>query len=238
MKYRHSYGDGVEEQSEGVNDSVRDPEDSTGGTPERKKSEVSVRKTRNQEAVKTLLASFGEDVDRCSDEFARQEVRFKDLSALSGIDLAMLGVDDPGTHSAMLETFQELPNQEMDYERLCATTEAQEYNEQILGRSQCHLNSMNTSLSAAYLKMLVNPSNDVIVDDSIFASRFVLEALDELKKTTEDMEDRLRALEQIAVRNAKINLSNRAGRNFYKTLVVIGGICTGVSIAFWFWKGR
>lgn len=45
--------------------------------------------------------------------------------------------------------------------------------------------------------MLVNPSNDVIVDDSIFASRFVLEALDELKKTTEDMEDRLRALEQV-----------------------------------------
>lgn len=75
------------------------------------------RRNRSQEAVATLLSYFGPSVEACSEEFDRQEIRFKDLSALCDEDLQLLGIKDADRRKEMLETFALLPNQTMHFDR-------------------------------------------------------------------------------------------------------------------------
>lgn len=56
---------------------------------------------------------------------------------------------------------------------------------------------MEISLGAANLKLRIDPSEDVIVEGRSYASRFVLQTLDELRKETEEMDDRLALLTEV-----------------------------------------
>lgn len=60
-----------------------------------------------------------------------------------------------------------------------------------------HMGTMKTALSAANYKLQIIPSEDVIVGDKSFASRFVLEAVEELKRATDEIENQLSDLEKV-----------------------------------------
>lgn len=197
-----------------------------------------INKSCGQEAVETLLSAFGEKVEECCSEFAKQEIHYKDLAALSAQDLKLLGIQDHVKQNEMIETFHELPNQEMSYETVGQCSEASKYNEEILGKSASYVQSMNSSLSSANLKLKMNPSNDIVVEDKSFASRFVVEALDELKKVTDDMEDRLRTLEQVAYKAAKLKEMNKPQKSVYGAAIMVVGVCTGISLAYWLWNHK
>lgn len=76
-----------------------------------------VKKTRSQEAVTALLASFGSVVEKCSEEFAKQDLRFRDLSVLSKKDLELLGITSKDKQEEIMETFRMLPNQREHFDK-------------------------------------------------------------------------------------------------------------------------
>lgn len=90
------------------------------------------------------------------------------------------------------------------------TAESCNYNENIIKKANCHLEAMKTSLAAVNMKLRVRPSGDVIVEEKHFASRFVVQALEELKKMTEEIDVRLRNIE-------RVNLSHHI-TEFFKEL--------------------
>lgn len=195
-----------------------------------KKTDVFARLSRNQEAVNTLLASFGDDVEKCAMQFAEQDISFKELSTLTKEDLELLGVKDPYKQEKILETFKELPKQNPTYDEVVSSEDAKEYNAVILDKINLHLQSLDTSLSATDLKLRVKPSSDVVLEDKDFASKFVIEALDELRKVTDEIEERLSLLETIT------EVKGESRNHFFEAAVLTG--LAIASVAVWFWKFR
>lgn len=62
---------------------------------------------------------------------------------------------------------------------------------------------MRSALTAANYKLQIMPPDDVIVGEKSFASRFVLEALNELYGVTDDIDKEIKGIEEVCFNIAK-----------------------------------
>lgn len=72
------------------------------------------------------------------------------------------------------------------------------YNRQIINNASNHLESMRSALAAANYKLQIIPPEDVIIGEKSFASRFVLEALNELYGVTDGIENEILEIEDVS----------------------------------------
>ena len=86
----------------------------------------------------------------------------------------------------------------MEFSRICHLKEASNYNRQIINNASSHLESMRSALAAANYKLQIMPPEDVIVGEKSFASRFVLEALNELYDATDGIEKEIFDIEDVS----------------------------------------
>lgn len=82
--------------------------------------------------------------------------------------------------------------------RIYNLKEASKYNRQISNNASNHLDSMRSALAAANYKLQIMPPEDVIVGEKSFASRFLLEALNELYGVTDDIEKEIFEVEDVS----------------------------------------
>lgn len=83
--------------------------------------------------------------------------------------------------------------------RIYHLKEASTYNTTILNNAGNHLDSMHSALAAANYKLEIMPPEDVIVGEKSFASRFVLEALNELYGATEEIEKEISEVQNVSL---------------------------------------
>lgn len=149
---------------------------------------------------------------------SKLELNAKQLSALTNADLEMLGVRDDMIRAQMLAEFAQLPNQ--DYKpqmpRNASAADhqkaARQSAELVLANVYKHLNSLKESLSVVLLRLYMRPTENVLINDHMYASEAVLRTLDEFNRSVVGMEKRL--LDMQYVSNFAIQKTSTIPKNY------------------------
>lgn len=78
-----------------------------------------------------------------------------------------------------------------------ASTDLTKYNEYVLNRISEHILNLKSALSAAQMKLYIQPSDDIVIGNQMYASDIVLTALDEIGKTVSHIERQLLDLKEV-----------------------------------------
>lgn len=192
-----------------------------------------VSQQASKEVFDALFSTVEGDVADLGDNLINANVAFADLASLTDKDLELIGCKDEEQRRSLLESFKLMPKQERSYTQILESQEAQLYNETILKRTSAHLGAMRSALTAANYKLKFIPSEDVVVGEKNFASRFVLEALEELKRVTNEIEVQLNELDKET--NPNLGGSKRSlltGKAF--SILLSTGLLA--SLGFFVWK--
>lgn len=104
----------------------------------------------------------------------------------------------------------------------------------MLGRSTEHFIALESSLAAANYKLKYLPCvENIILGDKNFASKFVVEALNELRNGTKDIESEINKIEQIIFKKKKqkdINLIFQISASIFAFI--------GFAIGYWLLKSK
>ncbi|XP_075152141.1 daedalus isoform X2 [Haematobia irritans] len=151
----------------------------------------------NREILTTLLSTQGDNSSDYVEKLIAEDISYRDLASLTQEDLDLMGFNKR-TQRELLSFFEQLPNQDPSYDQICHLNEAYSYNRKIVNNASQHLETMRSALAASNYKLQIMPPDDVIVGEKSFASRFVLEALDELYGVTDDIEKEMQEIEERA----------------------------------------
>ncbi|KAL5283180.1 hypothetical protein ACFFRR_005850 [Megaselia abdita] len=192
------------------------------------------QKTKTKDSITTLLSSFNDIDDKCVDNFMKANITTSDLSSLTKKDLEVLGIKIQQQQNDLLDSFHRLPKQDISYDRIIHSAEAQNWNGDILLRSTEHLIAMKSSLAAANYKLKYSPCvENIILGDKNFASKFVVEALNELRNATKEMDSELNKIEGIiSEKNEKRN------RNLIFQISASIFALIGFAIGYWLLKSK
>ncbi|KAL9925412.1 daedalus [Glossina fuscipes fuscipes] len=168
-----------------------------------------------------------------------ENVRYNDLASLTKKDLELIGFKNEKETQELLDSFAYLPNQYPTYDGICQLEEAQSYNRKIIMNASGHLEILRAGLASANYKLQILPPDDVILDEKSFASRFVLEALNELHGLTDVINGELEELKEIISSKfeqpSQNSSSNRNLRNgIWLLLSSLSSI--GAFLALYYWK--
>ncbi|XP_023295831.2 uncharacterized protein LOC111678650 [Lucilia cuprina] len=193
----------------------------------------------NREILNTLLSTQGDNSADCVEKLISENISYRDLASLTHQDLELMGFVRPKQREELLAFFAQLPNQDPSLEQIYYLKEASNYNRQIINNASNHLDSMRSALAAANYKLQIMPPEDVIVGEKSFASRFVLEAINELYGVTEDIEEEISEMEEIIYEKLQSTKISKSPTNkFQLTLWLIFGSLSsiGALFALYFWK--
>ncbi|CAD6998377.1 uncharacterized protein LOC101449642 [Ceratitis capitata] len=169
----------------------------------------------NREALTTLLSAHGENSNDCIERLLAEEISYRDLGSLSNSDLELMGFKDSNERQELISFFTELPNQDPSFKNICDIHEAKMYNGEIMSNAIDHMENMRSALSATNYKLKIFPPDDIIVGDKSFASRFVLEALTELKTVTSEIDKELEELSKLTLDKGSIPVLKRKNKKFH-----------------------
>lgn len=97
-----------------------------------------------------------------------------------------------------------------------------------------HLIAMKSSLAAANYKLKYSPCiENIILGDKNFASKFVVEALNELKNATKDIDSGINEIEEIISKKKKQNDTNLIFQISASIFALIG-----FAIGYWLLKSK
>lgn len=187
----------------------------------------------SKEVFEALFSTVEGDVGNLSHNLINANIAFGELASLTDKDLELIGCKDQNQRKSLLEFFRLLPNQEHSYTQIMESEEAQLYNETILKRTTAHLDSMRSALAAANYKLKIVPAEDIVLGEKNFASRFVLDALDELHRVTNDIEVQLKEFEKELNTSSEECKKNRTKLNM---ISVLFSSAIFVTIGFYVWK--
>ncbi|XP_055903857.1 uncharacterized protein LOC129939759 [Eupeodes corollae] len=187
----------------------------------------------SREVFEALLATVEGDVGELSDNLINANVTFGELASLTDKDLELIGCKDDKQRQSLLEFFKLMPKQERSYTQIKDSKEAQLYNDTILKRTSSHLEAMRSALAAANYKLKIIPSEDVVVGEKNFASRFVLDALDELQRVTNEIDFQLNELDK---QTKSDSVNSMKSRLTSKTFGVLLSTALIASFGFFVWK--
>ncbi|XP_065356667.1 uncharacterized protein daed [Calliphora vicina] len=194
----------------------------------------------NREILTTLLSTQGDNTSDYVEKLIAENISYRDLASLTHQDLELMGFARPKQRDELLAFFAQLPNQDPSLEQIYHLKEASNYNQQIISNASNHLNSMRSALAAANYKLQIMPPEDVIVGEKSFASRFVLEALNELYGVTDDIEKEISEMEDIIYEKLQStkNTTPKKTNHFKLTFWFIFGSLSsiGAFLALYFWK--
>lgn len=80
-----------------------------------------------------------------------------------------------------------------------------QFNDMVLSNVYKHLNCLKTSLSVLLLRMYVEPTENVLINDHTYASEYVLSTLYEFSRSVVGMEKRLLDLQYVRIDLDKIS---------------------------------
>uniref|UniRef100_A0A1A9WEW5 Uncharacterized protein n=1 Tax=Glossina brevipalpis TaxID=37001 RepID=A0A1A9WEW5_9MUSC len=187
----------------------------------------------DREILKTYLDSEFEDGVDTAEKLISENISPRDLASLTKKDLELIGIKNEKKIDDLLKVFSELPNQYPTYEDMCHLEKAQTYNRQIFMNASNHLEIMRRSLTAANYKVQIWPPDDVILGEKLFASRFVVKALDELDSLTNDIIF-LKSEQQLEKPRPNKKSSNRIHMTTWLLLGSLSSI--SVLLALYYWK--
>ena len=98
----------------------------------------------------------------------------------------------------------------------------------MLDRTTEHLVAMRSSLAAANYKLKFNPIvENTLIGDKNFASKFVVEAINELKHATKDIDKQIESLESVLKKKKSSNHELRVLLQISASIFAIIGIAIG-----------
>ncbi|XP_075152140.1 daedalus isoform X1 [Haematobia irritans] len=195
----------------------------------------------NREILTTLLSTQGDNSSDYVEKLIAEDISYRDLASLTQEDLDLMGFNKR-TQRELLSFFEQLPNQDPSYDQICHLNEAYSYNRKIVNNASQHLETMRSALAASNYKLQIMPPDDVIVGEKSFASRFVLEALDELYGVTDDIEKEMQEIEEVISSKNKQNSATSKSekmlkRKFFNASYLLVPITSlGALIALCYWK--
>ncbi|XP_067626260.1 uncharacterized protein daed [Eurosta solidaginis] len=185
----------------------------------------------NREALTTLLSSHGDNSGECIEKLLAEEISYRDLASLANLDLELIGFKNAKEREDLMNFFAELPNQDPTYKNICDMPEAEMYNREIVDNAIDHLENMRSALSAANYKLKIMPPEDIVVGEKSFASRFVVEALTELKTVTTEIDKEVEDLSKlIDDKNALSKVAKINKKYSYTSVGVWALICTMAAV--------
>ncbi|KAM7352856.1 daedalus [Cochliomyia hominivorax] len=202
----------------------------------------------NREILNTLLATQGENTSDYVEKLIAENISYRDLASLTKEDLELMGFTRSKQREELMEFFGRLPNQDPSLEQIYQLKEASNYNREIVNNASKHLDCMRSAMAAANYKLQIQPPEDVIVGEKSFASRFVLEALNELYGVADDIDNEITEVEKVILEKHQTNMKHANNipekkfkyYNFPQTLfLILGSLSTiGAIIALYYWKYR
>uniref|UniRef100_A0A1I8M7H6 SAM domain-containing protein n=1 Tax=Musca domestica TaxID=7370 RepID=A0A1I8M7H6_MUSDO len=196
----------------------------------------------NREILTTLLATQGDNSSDFVEKLIAEDISYRDLASLKHDDLELMGFNKRKQREELLAFFEQLPNQDPSYKQICQLKEAYSYNRKILNNANQHLETMRSALAAANYKLQIMPPDDVIVGEKSFASRFVLEALNELYGVTDDIDKEIKSIEEIISNkykksNLSVKESKKSKKSKLASYLYMGSLTTlGILMALYYWK--
>lgn len=102
----------------------------------------------------------------------------------------------------------------------------------MLARSTDHFVSLRNSIAAANYKLRYSPSiENLVLGEKNFASKFVVEALNELKNATNHIDSEINEIEDI------ISKKNKQNNIFFQISTSILALI-GIAVGYWFLKSK
>uniref|UniRef100_A0A1I8NT11 SAM domain-containing protein n=1 Tax=Stomoxys calcitrans TaxID=35570 RepID=A0A1I8NT11_STOCA len=198
----------------------------------------------NREILTTLLSTSGDNSSDFVEKLIAEDISYRDLASLTQEDLELMGFNKR-KQQELLSFFAQLPNQDPSYAQICQLKEAYAYNRKIVSNANHHLETMRSALAATNYKLQIMPPVDVIVGEKYFASRFVLEALNELYSATDDVEKEMEEIEQMILKknqqnSTAIKAHKKPQNKIWRTSYFLWSSITslGICIALYYWKLR
>uniref|UniRef100_A0A1A9VI51 SAM domain-containing protein n=1 Tax=Glossina austeni TaxID=7395 RepID=A0A1A9VI51_GLOAU len=189
-----------------------------------------------------LMTQFDNGIEAV-EKLVAENVCYNDLGSLTKKDLELIGFKNETKKQELLDYFSQLPNQDPTYDDICHLEEAQTYNRKIVMNASGHLEFMRTGLASANYKLQILPPDDVILGEKSFASRFVLEALNELYSLTNGVNGELEELKKII--SSKFEQTSQSSSSIrklqngiQKTIwLLLGSLSSiGAFLALYYWK--
>lgn len=155
------------------------------------------------DVLSIILSKYGDDGIKLEESFRLYKIEYKDLASLSDNDLKQFGVADGQKRRLILNDFSQMLNQNDHYDKELEALNLDEYGVDGLNNIRKHLYYLKLAITGSLLKLEMHPADDVYVSNELNASELVLRTLEEMKKTSNVMENQL-----LRLSSGKKNIKN------------------------------
>ncbi|KAG4079567.1 hypothetical protein HA402_012337 [Bradysia odoriphaga] len=184
-----------------------------------------------------ILSKYGDDGIKLEESFRLYKIEYKDLASLSDNDLKQFGVADAQKRRLILNDFSEMLHQNDHYDKELDQLNLEEYGFDGLNNIRKHLYFLKLAITGSLLKLEMHPAEDIYVSNELNASELVLRTLEEMKRTSNVMENQLLRLSagKKYIKN-EMKMSKRL--NCWKLFLMIGATAISGVILFKYYRTK
>lgn len=189
------------------------------------------------DVLSVILSKYGDDGIKLEECFRLYKIEYKDLASLSDNDLKQFGVADGQKRRLILNDFSQMLNQNDHYDKELESLNIEEYGIDGLNNIKKHLFYLKLAINSSLLKIKVHPTEDIYVSNELNASELVLKTLEEMKKTSNVMENQLLRLSS-GKKNNKNEMKISKKFNCWSLFLVLGATAISSAILFKYYRTK